>query len=194
MDYMKFMGVVLKNSNIEFHSRGNDRQQLQNGAELLRKVGLRLFALGLFSSLPFAQSAQAQYFNLGKGSPLEFYDTDYSYLANPANRADPLDALHYIPLLALGPDAYLSLGGELREQGWNQNNKSYTLNGKTRFNSYDLQRELFNFYLHFNSHLGIFAQPARYDSFGEVSPKTTDQVYGRLQQGFVQLMEPVGPA
>jgi Alginate export len=164
-------------------------------SDIKLKIWLGSPALASFLFLSFSQSAQAQYFNLGKGgSQLEFYGTDYSYLSDPAKRTDPLDVFHYIPLLALGPDSYLSLGGELREQGWNQNNKSYDLNGKTRFNSYDLQRELFNFYLHFNSHLAVFAQPARYDSFGLVSPKTTDQDYGRLQQGFIQFMEPIGPA
>ncbi|WP_297297956.1 alginate export family protein [uncultured Methylovirgula sp.] len=137
------------------------------------------------------QSAKAQYFSLGKGgSPLEFYDIDYSYLADPAKRTGPLDALHYI---GLGGDAYLSLGGEFREQAWAQNNEAYALRTPTR-NAYDLQRELVDFYLHIDRHLAIFAQVGRFDSFGKINPSTTDRDYGRLQQGFVELKEPAGPA
>jgi hypothetical protein len=62
-----------------------------------------------------APPAHAQYFALGKGAyPLEFYDIDFSNLADPANRRRPLDQIHYIPI---GPDSetYLSLGGEVRQ-------------------------------------------------------------------------------
>jgi Alginate export len=31
------------------------------------------------------------------------YDEDYSFLANPANRTEPLDVIKYIPLFNLGP-------------------------------------------------------------------------------------------
>ncbi len=148
-----------------------------------------LFAV-LFFVLPLVPSAKAQYFSLGKGSPLEFYDIDYSYLADPAKRTGPLDALHYI---ALGGNAYLSLGGEFREQFWSQNNEAYALRTPKQ-NTYDLQRELFNFYLHLDKHLAIFAQVGRFDSFGKINPSATDKDYGRLQQGFVELKEPVGPA
>jgi hypothetical protein len=136
------------------------------------------------------EPANAQYFSLGKGPQLEFYDIDYAYLADPAKRTGPLDGLHYI---GIGPEAYLSLGGEFREQAWAQNNEAYALRAPTR-NAYDLQRALFDVYLHIDRHLAIFAQVGRYDSFGKINPSTTDRSYGRLQQGFVELKEPVGPA
>jgi hypothetical protein len=137
-------------------------------------------------SLP--KPADAQYFSLGKGPQLEFYDIDYGDLADPARRTGPLDSLHYI---ALGPEAYLSLGGEFREQAWAQSNEAYALRSPTR-NAYDLQRELFDVYLHIDRHLAIFAQIGRYDSFGKINPSATDQNNGRLQQGFVELKEPLG--
>ncbi len=44
------------------------------------------------------------------------YDEDYSYLANPANRTEPLDVIKYIPLFNWGPSYFVTLGGDLREQ------------------------------------------------------------------------------
>jgi len=136
------------------------------------------------------EPANAQYFSLGKGPQLEFYDIDYAYLADRTKRTGPLDSLHYI---SIAPETFLSLGGEFREQAWAQNNEAYALRTPIR-NAYDLQRELFDVYLHIDRHLAIFAQVGRYDSFGKINPSTTDRSYGRLQQGFVELKEPPGPA
>ena len=47
---------------------------------------------------------------------LSRYDEDYSYLANPANRTEPLDLIKYIPLFDWGPLYFVSLGGDIREQ------------------------------------------------------------------------------
>ena len=44
------------------------------------------------------------------------YDEHYGYLANPANRTDPLDVIKYIPLFNWGSSYFLTLGGDLREQ------------------------------------------------------------------------------
>src|ERR1700723_1749104 len=44
------------------------------------------------------------------------YDEDYSYLANPANRTEPLDVIKYIPVFNWGPSCFVTLGGDLREQ------------------------------------------------------------------------------
>lgn len=159
------------------------------GSQPSWRCGCGALIFALLTLLAFIEPADAQYFSLGKGPQLEFYDIDYSYLANPADRNGPLDGLHYI---SLGPDAYLSLGGEFREQAWAQNNEAYALRSPTR-NAYDLQRALVDVYLHVDSHLAIFAQIGRYDSFGKINPSATDQNAGRLQQGFVELKEPVGP-
>src|ERR1700679_2405420 len=106
----------------------------------------RIMAIAFAAWLCVAPAAHAQYFALGKGSyPLEFYDVEYSYLADPSQRVSFLDALHYIPV-GFGSDSYLSLGGELREQYWNQINESHGLRAPTR-NSYDLQRLVADAYL-----------------------------------------------
>ena len=139
-----------------------------------------------------APAAHAQYFSLGKGTyPLEFYDIDFTALADPAKRVDLLDTLHYIPLG--NGDTYLSVGGELREQYWNQVNESHAL--RTPFeNSYDLQRVVADAYLHFDPHVAVFAQVSREDAFDKINPSTTDETRGRLQQGFFELKEPLDVA
>ena len=152
--------------------------------------GIHLPRLSLFSALGLltlvaSPAAHAQYFSLGKGTyPLESYEIDYSPIADPEKRTSWLDALHYIPI-GWGSQSYLSMGGELREQYWNQVSESDGLRSPSN-NSYDLQRVAFDVYLHFNSHVSIFGEVARADSFDKVNPSTTDETRGRLQQGFVQ--------
>jgi hypothetical protein len=147
-------------------------------------------ALALSALLFAAPAAHAQYFSLGKGTyPLEFYDIDFTYLADPDKRSGLLDTLHYIPL-GLGAGSYLSVGGELREQFWDQVNESHALRSPTRDN-YDLQRWVADAYLHVDSHVAVFAQLARADAFGKNGPSTTDETRGRVQQGFIELKEPV---
>lgn len=138
-----------------------------------------------------APTAHAQYFALAKGTyPLEFYDIDFSGLADPQHRNGALDALHYIPV-ALGADAYLSLGGELREQSWDQVNEAYALRSPAA-NSYDLQRAAIDAYLHVNSSFSVFGELARADAYNKISASTTDEDRGRLQQGFVQFRQALG--
>jgi hypothetical protein len=47
------------------------------------------------------------------GYTLSRYDEDYSYLANPANRTDPLDVIKYIPSFNWGSSYFVTLGGDL---------------------------------------------------------------------------------
>jgi hypothetical protein len=137
------------------------------------------------------QAAHAQYFALGKGTyPLEFYDIDFTHLADPNGRSGILDTLHYIPL-GLTSDSYLSLGGELREQWWHQVDESHGLKAPTD-NAYDLQRVVADAYLHFDSHFAVFGQVARADAFDKINYSTTDESRGRLQQGFFEVKEPLG--
>ena len=157
-----------------------------------RLVWLLWLTTFVLAAILAAPAAHAQYFALGKGTyPLEFYDIDFTSLADPAQRTGVLDSLHYIPL-GFGSQSYLSLGGEIREQYWNQVNESHAL--RTPFeDGYDLQRVVADFYLHFNPHFAVFGQLARDDSFGKINPSTTDETRGRLQQGFFELKDAVGP-
>lgn len=148
-----------------------------------------LAMIGLHAVL--APPARAQFFALGKGgSPLEPYDVDYGYLADPTKRATPEDKLHYLPL---GFGSYVTLDGELREQAWSLNNASYALRAPIR-NTYDLQRLIASAYVHFDPHLAVFAQLGRFDSFSRINPSTTEREGGRVQQGFVEVRERIGAA
>ncbi len=148
-------------------------------------------AVLLLASMLFASAAQAQYFALGKGSyPLEFYDIDFSYLADPAKRIGPLDALHYIPI-GIDPETYLSLGGEIRQQAWAWNNEAHGLRAPLR-NTYDLSRLIADAYLHLNRHVALFAQLGQFDAFDKDPPlNAADASLGRVQQGFVEFKEEI---
>jgi hypothetical protein len=153
----------------------------------LRLLNTVAVLVSLFGAAP----ASAQYFALGKSPyPLEFYDIDFTSLADASQRQGLLDDLHYIPL-ALSTDSYLSLGGEVREQYWTQSNESHALRSPTD-NSYDLQRVVADAYLHFDSHVGVFAQLARADAFNKINYSATDESRGRVQQGFVSVGGPIG--
>jgi Alginate export len=161
------------------------------GARRANAISLWRAALYVAACVGLAPVAHAQFFALARsGYPLEFYDIDFGYLAGPARRIGPFDALHYIPL---GGDAYLSLGGELREQAWAQNNESHRL--KAPFaNTYDLQRLLGDAYLHFDRHFALFMQIGRFDAIDKLAPlNAADKSEGRVQQGFLELKEELGP-
>jgi hypothetical protein len=156
----------------------------------------RQFMPGHFASVAIACAAffcpeivYGQSFYLAKGGyPLEFYDLDFSGLADPAKRGGPFDALHYIPV---GPDpwSFLSLGGEVREQFWSWNYEEHGLRGPTQ-NTYDLSRLLIDAYFHVDRHLAFFVQLGRYDAFGKDTPlNAADASEGRVQQGFAELKE-----
>ncbi len=160
---------------------------------LLGRLGRRFGPLVILAWTVGAPTAQAQYFSLGKGAyPLEFYDIDFTFLADPAKKTGLLDTLHYVPL-GFGPESYLSLGGEFREQYWSQKNEAHALRSPVEDN-YDLQRIAVDAYLHFDSHVAAFAQLVRDDAFGKNGPSTTDETRGRVQQGFLELKEGAGPA
>ena len=149
------------------------------------------FLLAALAWLCAAPAAHAQYFALGKGTyPLAFYDIDFSALADPSKRTGWLDTVHYIPV-PWSSESYLSLGGEIREQYWNQDHEAHALRAPA-YDGYDLQRVVFDAYLHFDSHFAVFAQLDRSDAFDKVNPSTTDETRGRLQQGFFEVKEPVG--
>ena len=66
------------------------------------------------------------------------YDENYAYLRDPANRAELLDPIKFIPLDSRG-DSYLTLGGEVRERYEYYHNSQWGL-GPQDDNGYLLQR------------------------------------------------------
>lgn len=159
---------------------------------LCRPLRLALmFAIGFHATALGPGAARAQYFALAKeGYPLEFYDIDFSWLADPANRTGAMDAWHYIPLGADG-ETYLSLGGEIRQQAWAWNNEGHGLKPPLQ-NTYDLSRVIGDTYLHLNRHVALFLQLGRFDAFNKDAPlNAADESRGRVQQGFAEIKQSI---
>jgi hypothetical protein len=85
----------------------------------------------------------------------QIWDIDWHYLANPANRQDWTDDLHYLRL-GSGNNAYLSLHGQIRERGEYQDDPAF--GAQPRDNGYFLQRYLSSADLHLGSRFRSFLQ------------------------------------
>lgn len=123
------------------------------------------------------------------------FDEDYRYLADPALRQAPLDAIKYIPLGE--GETYLSLGGELRERFEATSNPGFSIGrrpGAPGNNHYLLQRLLLHADLQLNATLRAFLQIGRFDGFdargGSLS--ATQENRGDLVQAFVDVTLPLG--
>jgi hypothetical protein len=134
-------------------------------------------------ALAFAAPAQAQ---PDPAFRVHRFDENFTALANPAQRADPLDRLKY---LDLGSGAYLSLGGELRERYEFLNNPGFAIGrkpGALQQTDYVLQRALLHADLHLNEALRVFVQLGSFNTFRHQGGAlaTTQDNRGDLVQGF----------
>src|ERR1041385_3356141 len=84
------------------------------------------------------------------------YDEDYTYLRDPARRADCLDAIKFTPLNPNG-DSYLTLGGEIRERYEYYHNGLWG-RGPQDENGYLLQRYMIHADAHFGDYFRVFTQ------------------------------------
>jgi hypothetical protein len=118
------------------------------------------------------------------------YDEDYSYLANPANRTEPLDVIKYIPLFNFGPSYFVTLGGGIREQYEFIQNDNFGL-GSVNNHGYWLQRLMPYSDWHFGPFFRVFVQLKSSEEEGrEPGPRPTDRKRLDLDQGFVDLSYP----
>jgi hypothetical protein len=82
----------------------------------------------------------------------------------------------------------------VRQQFWAWSNEGHGLKPPLH-NSYDLSRVIADAYLHLNRHVALFAQIGRFDAIGKDPPlNAADESRGRLQQGFVEIKQAIGPA
>lgn len=119
------------------------------------------------------------------------YDEDYSYLADPARRTEPLDAIKYIPLTDAG-DVTLSVGGEARSRYEYFANPAFGLRGPGH-DDFFLQRLLLHTDLHIGDrehfHTRAFVQILSGFVAGQEFPKPGNQDNALdLQQGFGELV------
>lgn len=111
-------------------------------------------------------------------------DEDYSYLADPARRTEPLDAIKYIPLGNSG--AWLSLGGEIRQRYEFFRNGAWGRDPKDD-NGYLLQRYMLHADLHLGPRLRIFTQLKSGVSVGRNGgPRPPDADHLDVEQAFLE--------
>ena len=119
------------------------------------------------------------------------YEEDYRYLKDQPTQADWLDGIKYIDLPFM-PDAYLRLGGELRERYQNLSNYEFGLT-ETNNDDYLLQRVLLHADIHLGRHFRSFVQFGSHYVFGKDNEKiSVEENHLDLQQGFAELKFPIG--
>jgi len=117
---------------------------------------------------------------------------DWSVLADPALRTEPLDALKYIRLWGDDPKTYLSLGLTLRERVETNSAPLFGVKGKTE-DTYDLHRLQVHADLHLDAHWSVFVQleDVRTIDKGAIGPADKNPV--DLRQGFAMYQHLLGP-
>jgi hypothetical protein len=118
------------------------------------------------------------------------YDEDYSFLANPANRTEPLDRIKYIPLFNWGPSYFVTLGGDIREQYEFIENDNFGL-GSVNNHGYWLQRLMLHSDWHFGPFFRAFVQlKSSLEEGREPGPRPIDRKRLDLNQAFVDFSYP----
>jgi hypothetical protein len=122
---------------------------------------------------------------------IERWDEDYSYLKDPANRTDPIDAIKYIPV-GTSRDWYLSLGGQFRWRMDYFNNTNFGA-GEQDEDGFQLYRILAHVDAHFGQAFRIFVQfNSSLESGRRGGPRPGDVDVFDFQQAFADLMIPLG--
>lgn len=119
------------------------------------------------------------------------WQEDWSVLADPALRTDPLDPLKYIPLSATDPKTYLSFGGSLRERLEVNDTPSFGTTSNPP-DTYVISR----LEAHADLRAGpiqAFVQLQSDYAIGKTVKGPVDSDRLDLEQGFVALVEPLGP-
>ncbi|MGR9438658.1 alginate export family protein (plasmid) [Rhizobium leguminosarum] len=109
------------------------------------------------------------------------WQEDWSVLADPSLRTQPLDRLKYIPLSALDPGTYLSFGATLRERFETNHTPAFGIGGVER-DDYLIERAQFHIDLHLFDDWQIFTQFEDDRAFGkqEIGPADADKADLRL--------------
>ncbi len=119
------------------------------------------------------------------------WQEDWSVLANPALRTEPLDDLKYIPFGTGHPEDYASLGLSLRERFEDASLAPFGI-GKGGTNGYLLQRLEVHLDLHPDENWQIFTQLQDDREFGKKVITPVDEEELGLEQGFVTYSRRIG--
>jgi len=112
------------------------------------------------------------------------WQEDWSALADPALRTEPLDSLKYIPLFITDPKSYVSLGATLRER-FESNDAAGLGVGKVAADAYLLQRLQIHADIRFNEHWQAFVQLEDDRAFDKATISPADQDPLDLRVAFV---------
>lgn len=115
------------------------------------------------------------------------WQENWSVLADPALRTEPLDELKYIPLLNGDPDSLMSFGLNLRERVESTQDGPFGI-GDPHTNTYLLQRLELHADVHPDVHWQIFVQLQDDRAFGKDLTTPVDKDPLDLEQGFITYM------
>jgi hypothetical protein len=122
---------------------------------------------------------------------LNRWQEDWSVLADPALRTEPLDELKYIPLSSSDPYSYASFGLNLRERVESTQDAPFGI-GDSRTNTYLLQRLELHADVRPDAHWQIFMQLQDDRAFGKdlITPVDKDPL--DLEQAFITYSNVLG--
>lgn len=159
---------------------------------ILRRTGLCLQLAALLGAAPGYVGAQTPATDgqcpMRPAFPAMRYEENWRFLADPSCRTDPWDRVKYIDL---GPERYLSLGGDARIRYERFENPGFGQGVDDR-NGYLLQRYLFHGDLHLGPRLRFFGQleSALVDG-RRAGPRPTDENRIDVNQMFVEWRMPL---
>ncbi len=110
---------------------------------------------------------------------------DWSLLADPKLRTEPLDSLKYIPLFPSNPDSYISLGFNLREIFEVSDAPAFATVPANPRDSYWLQRAQFHIDAHLNENWQLFTQFEDVRAFDKTVVGPNDANRFDLRQAFI---------
>lgn len=122
---------------------------------------------------------------------LNRWQEDWSVLADPELRSEPLDNLKYIPLWSDDPSSYASLGLDLRDRVESTQIAPFGI-GNSQTNTYVIQRLEMHADIHPDIHWQIFVQLQDDRAFGKdvITPVDKDPL--DLEQAFATYTNEVG--
>jgi hypothetical protein len=153
------------------------------GASKPSGVGARFAAALLAASCLLAGSLAARAEEEAKRPEIKTnrWQEDWSALADPALRTEPLDAIKYIPIMPGDPKSYMSFGMTLRERFESVLAAAFGTGGNKPDN-YLIQRLQFHADVHFDEHWQLFLQVEDDRAFGKnvITPVDQDPLDMRL--------------
>jgi hypothetical protein len=119
------------------------------------------------------------------------WQENWSALADPSLRTEPLDELKYIPLMPDDPTSYVSFGANLRERFESEDVNSFGIGG-TQVDDYVIQRFEVFADIHPDEHWQIFTELQDDRAFGKTVITPVDEDPLDLEQAFVAYTNSLG--